>query len=343
MSRLHLFSVVLLFVAFLPQKYEGCEHCYTTKEINDGVSQARKLLLVAPSLKKNVTSLSDKITFLDVHMTLALTEVRSSIPKLLGQAYALNGDTDDVAYFAAHASVPGKPYNEYFGIVSTIDVYGHNIRHGQMSASSVMVANLGDGSKETYNSIRVGWMVSPELYGDSYAHFYTHWNGDGYGRKGCYNMECPGFQLEQGSKVAPGAIITKAPTTGGSHHTITVKLFKERSSKNWWVYYGMDNDTPTAVGYYPGNLFAGLAEKASDIAFGGESRARRSLPTPPMGSGFLPSPSAASMSNLQFVDQDGQSIPISSDLPVIAEKPKCYYVSPIVGAKFFFGGPAGCF
>ena len=106
----------------------------------------------------------------------------------------------------------------------------------------------------------------------------------------------------------------------------------------------MDNDTPTAVGYYPGNLFAGLAEKASGIAFGGESRARRSLPTPPMGSGFLPSPSAASsMSNLQFVDQDGQSIPISSDLPVIADKPKCYYVSPIVGAKFFFGGPAGCF
>jgi len=67
-------------------------------KINDGVSQARKLLLVAPSLKKNGTSLSDKITFLDVHMTLALTEVRSSIPKLLGQAYALNGDTDDVAY-----------------------------------------------------------------------------------------------------------------------------------------------------------------------------------------------------------------------------------------------------
>ena len=67
-------------------------------KINDGVSQARKLLLVAPSLKKNDTSLSDKITFLDVHMTLALTEVRSSIPKLLGQAYALNGGPDDVAY-----------------------------------------------------------------------------------------------------------------------------------------------------------------------------------------------------------------------------------------------------
>lgn len=68
--------------------------------------------------------------------------------------------------FAGHASVPGKPYNEYFGIIATIDVYGHNIRHGQMSASSVMVANLGDGSNETYNSIRVGWMVitDPHLH-----------------------------------------------------------------------------------------------------------------------------------------------------------------------------------
>lgn len=109
------------------------------------------------------------------------------------------------------------------------------------------------------------------------------------------------------------------------------------------MYYGIDKDTPTAIGYYPANLFAGLAEKANGIAFGGESRARRSLRTPPMGSGSLPSPNAASMADLQFVEQDGQSNPITSDLPVIAEKPKCYYVSPIVGGKFFFGGPAGCF
>jgi hypothetical protein len=76
------------------------------------------------------------------------------------------------------------------------------------------------------------------------------------------------------------------------------------------VYCGIDNDTPTAIGYYPTNLLAGLATKASGIAFGGLSRARRSLPTPPMGSGYLPSENAASISNLQFVDQDGQSTPL---------------------------------
>ncbi|TVU28401.1 hypothetical protein EJB05_19918, partial [Eragrostis curvula] len=183
--------------------------------------------------------------------------------------------------------------------------------------------------------------VSPELYGDSNTHFYTHWDGDWNMARGCYNTDCPGFQLEKGSKIAPGAIIPHGFSADGSRHTITVKVFKEQSSQNWWVYCGIDNDTPTAIGYYPANLFAGLAKKGDGIAFGGESRARRSLPTPPMGNGFLPSENAASIANIQFVDKDGQIIPISLDLPVMAQSPKCYYVTPIVGAKFFYGGPAG--
>lgn len=120
-------------------------------------------------------------------------------------------------------------------------------------------------------------------------------------------------------------------------------MFKEKSSGNWWLYCGINDDTPTAVGYYPANLFTTLAEKANGIAFSGETISRRSVPTPPMGSGSLPSENAASFSNLQFVDKDGQAALIQSDLPTVARNPKCYYVSPIIGAKFFYGGPAGCF
>jgi hypothetical protein len=109
------------------------------------------------------------------------------------------------------------------------------------------------------------------------------------------------------------------------------------------LYCGINGATPTAVGHYPANLFTTLAAKANSIGFGGETYAKRGLPTPPMGSGSLPSEHAASFSNLQFVDQDGQASLIKSDLPVIAKTPKCYYVSPIIGAKFFYGGPAGCF
>jgi hypothetical protein len=65
---------------------------------------------------------------------------------------------------AAHASYPGKPYDEYYGFVATIDVYGYNISRGQMSVSAVWVANVGNWSKERYNSIQVGWMVINALY-----------------------------------------------------------------------------------------------------------------------------------------------------------------------------------
>jgi hypothetical protein len=105
----------------------------------------------------------------------------------------------------------------------------------------------------------------------------------------------------------------------------------------------MNGETPTAVGYYPANLFTTLAANANSIAFGGESRATRSLPTPPMGSGSLPSEKAAFISNLQFVDRDGQATLIQSDLQIVADHPKCYYVSPIISSKFSFGGPSGCF
>lgn len=62
------------------------------------MSQSRKLLLGAPSLEKNDTSLSEKIAFADAHMTLTSTEMRNPIEMLLRQSDALNDATDDVVY-----------------------------------------------------------------------------------------------------------------------------------------------------------------------------------------------------------------------------------------------------
>jgi hypothetical protein len=55
---------------------------------------------------------------------------------------------------------------------------------------------------------------------------YTSKQADGYGKSGCYDRECPGFQLLEGSKITPGDIINSASTTGGSGHTITLSVFK---------------------------------------------------------------------------------------------------------------------
>ncbi|TVU31954.1 hypothetical protein EJB05_23666, partial [Eragrostis curvula] len=85
--------------------------------------------------------------------------------------------------FVAHSSFPGKPYDGYFGIIATIDVYGYNIAKGQLGGSSIWISNFGDGSKDNFNSIHIGWMVSPEIYGKSHTHFsYTvGFSGDIYG------------------------------------------------------------------------------------------------------------------------------------------------------------------
>jgi hypothetical protein len=110
------------------------------------------------------------------------------------------------------------------------------------------------------------------------------------------------------------------------------------------VYYGF-NTIPTGVGYFPRSLFTYLAEKANNVAFGAAVNNYKSLPTPPMGSGAFPNSGqgrAAAFTNLQFIDQDGDSSPIMADLPKLVTEEKCHSITPIDHAECFYGGPGGC-
>ncbi|KAL6606723.1 hypothetical protein ACP70R_042376 [Stipagrostis hirtigluma subsp. patula] len=343
MSRLSLLCLLLLSITCLPPQSEGCQDCSTIEERNDEMFQSENSVYMSPSLKQDVTSSSKgKRKSGDMHHKLVPEHNgTSSIHALIRHNNSSVDANDDlVVYFAAHSSFPGKPYKEYYGLAATVDVYGYKLSRGQMSTFTIWVANMGGGSMDNYNSIHVGWMVAPEIYGDSETHFYTHWTRWTW-EDWVLQHGLPWFLIGKGIKNSSRCYYTSCFWSGG----ISRDYYNQsaRSSGNWWVYYGLNNNTPTAVGYYPANIFTGLADKADEIAVGGESSATRSLSTPPMGYGSLPSENAASISNIQFIDQDGQSIPITSDLPIIAQKPKCYYVSPIVDAKFFFGGPAGCF
>jgi hypothetical protein len=93
------------------------------------------------------------------------------------------------------------------------------------------------------------------------------------------------------------------------------------------------------------SLFTYLAEKANQFSFGAFVYAERVLPTPPMGSGFHPGDGkgrAASFTDLQLIEKDGRSNPITTDLPVNVYNEKCYSITPIVHAGCFYGGPGGC-
>uniref|UniRef100_A0ACD5WP69 Uncharacterized protein n=2 Tax=Avena sativa TaxID=4498 RepID=A0ACD5WP69_AVESA len=249
-----------------------------------------------------------------------------------------------VYYYAAHNSLE-NPDDSYYGLHATTDVYGHELQRGQLSRTGIWVSHSGDGEKSSYNSISVGWHIYPEKYGDSHPHFFTYWTRDGYEKTGCYNMECPGFVAAAGAAVTPGARIHPVSNDKDGHlENVTLRVFKDDKTGDWWVYYDF-NSVPTAVGYYPMSLFTYLAKKANQFSFGAFVYAERVVPTPPMGSGVLPGDGkgrAAYLTDLRLIEKDGRSNPITTDLPINVYNDKCYFITPIVQAECFYGGPGGC-
>lgn len=60
----------------------------------------------------------------------------------------------------AHQTSVGGPNDNYYGLQAITDVYGHDLKTGQLSATIIWVHHTGDGGKSSLNTIQVGWHVS---------------------------------------------------------------------------------------------------------------------------------------------------------------------------------------
>uniref|UniRef100_A0A453A2Z6 Neprosin PEP catalytic domain-containing protein n=1 Tax=Aegilops tauschii subsp. strangulata TaxID=200361 RepID=A0A453A2Z6_AEGTS len=128
-----------------------------------------------------------------------------------------SGYEKDNPYHASHVTNAGS----YFGLVVTMDVYGYNLIHGQVSTTTITVGNLEGDFKSNEDAIWVGWQVYPNHYGDSRTRFFTLWTRDAYRTTGCFDMECPGFEQTRGAGLKPAAVIDPL-----SHHKITIKVLQ---------------------------------------------------------------------------------------------------------------------
>ncbi|KAJ3695715.1 hypothetical protein LUZ60_001092 [Juncus effusus] len=155
---------------------------------------------------------------------------------------------------------------------------------------------------------------------------------------GCYNTNCPGFNLAPDAKLAPGSVLPISTTQ--QKHTLTIKIAKEKDA--WSLYAGVDGSA-TYIGNWPDSLFIGLADKATDINFGGFTQSPNKILSPPMGSGYLSeSIGAATFKDVQFIDNQGNAYGIDWKLPSDVTVPTCYDIGDLENRQFAYGGPGGC-
>uniref|UniRef100_A0A0E0C1X8 Neprosin PEP catalytic domain-containing protein n=1 Tax=Oryza meridionalis TaxID=40149 RepID=A0A0E0C1X8_9ORYZ len=281
-----------------------------------------------PSLQEENNSLGQYLLHAAPNQKMMLYKTFMMSNSILTRKVVHDINSAKVSYFATHQST--GPNENYYGLRATMDVYGHELKPGQLSGGALWVSHFGDDGKlSSYNAVGAGWHIDPERYGDSRPHFYTSWT---------VLNEQTVLRLHQ-------VLASIDPVSDDkSLQSITVEVLLDMTSGDWWVYYGF-NSVPTGVGSYPKSLFTNMAEKANAIAFGGYVVTRRALPTPPMGSGSHPHTNksrAASLTNLGVINQDGNTNPINADLPTYMGNEQCYSITPVAQAECFYGGPGGC-
>ncbi|XP_058068200.1 protein neprosin-like [Magnolia sinica] len=192
--------------------------------------------------------------------------------------------------------------------------------------------------------------IYSDHYGDNKTRLYIYWTADGGVKTGCYDLLCSGF-IQVNPRFVLGGSLYPVSTYDGPQYTLTVKIYMDRPTQNWWLFI---QDLP--VGYWPISLFTNL-KFATKVQWMGQV-ANAQMTTvhiiTPMGSGHSPLSSlvdlgrAAFFKNIMYVDENGASVAPGFSANFVSTNPNCYHAqgydgSDIPGHGFylFYGGPQG--
>eukprot|EP00253_Pinus_taeda_P030921 PITA_30921 len=254
------------------------------------------------------------------------------------------------------ATVDRQGYEHEYGVaqfIPTAPIHGAsgglNVWQPNVDTSDDGIFSLGQfwvlNDSEQLESMEIGWIVNPNTYGDSRTRFFTYWTADGYGKTGCWNLNCPGFVLAPGSPAYPGSPMASVSTYDGEQPVLDIKVSKANDSWNLYV-------NEQLLGWWPASLFKNLRSSSNRVDYGGEvcfspgGSPGSQFTTTDMGSGHFPSEGfgrSAHIRDVQITDNNGQLIDIPGN--ATAGRPNCYNVSIEVdhqnGKHVYFGGPGG--
>ncbi|XP_074570460.1 protein neprosin-like [Curcuma longa] len=183
----------------------------------------------------------------------------------------------------AYAVLIGSGYN-YIGAKASLGIYNPRVEaDDEYSTCQIWLRHGGYNNSE---SIELGWMVNPSVFGDKTTRFFIYWTADSGKETGCFNLLCPGF-VHTSSEIALGAAFSHV-SGDGLQYEFSLEVWKDFDDERWWVVYG-----DTTVGYYPASLFGGLCRTATLVFFGGDVYSPRIWKSPhpstAMGSGSFAS------------------------------------------------------
>ncbi|KAL5071722.1 hypothetical protein RYX36_022609 [Vicia faba] len=227
----------------------------------------------------------------------------------------------------------------YLGGKGDIRVFSPSVeKDDEYSTAQVSLLN---GSYNDYECIESGWAVNPSVYGDRKTRLFVYWTADGSHETGCFDLTCPGF-IQTSNEIALGAAIYPIPTPGGLPYQITIYIYKDLITNNWWVQYGEN----TNIGYWPPEIFRAICYNAESVEWGGEVYSTTVGHTPhtktQMGNGQFSRGNSASILRMRVHD-NYPSLKIPEWVQYYSDEYNCYdfyYVSDYLeDPEFYYGGP----
>ncbi|KAL0010227.1 hypothetical protein SO802_005335, partial [Lithocarpus litseifolius] len=167
----------------------------------------------------------------------------------------------------------------FYGGRAILNVWNPVVYDGDFSVAQIWVSA---GPIGEVNIVEAGWRVNSP---DKKTRLFIYWTSKGYKRKGCYNLECPGF-VQVNHKVAFGSVIKPISRYSAQQFEIVITIYKSPDS-HWWLMYPNE-----AVGYWPVDIFEEFGDYATHINFGGKiynSKPGGIHTSTQMGSGRFPS------------------------------------------------------
>ncbi|XP_030503905.2 protein neprosin-like [Cannabis sativa] len=232
-----------------------------------------------------------------------------------------------------HAVLQTKPGGKYNGggVIMSLHGLATTIKP-HYSVSHMTIKNGPD-------TIQVGWMVNPGLYGDSHTHAFIFSQAGG---RSCFYTHCPGFVIVN-TEIPLDQVYKLLSKRGEAVYVTQFFIYRDAINGNWWLEYGKDG---TQIGFWPGRIFSSLNTGSNHVEWGGEAYTPPGQKPTRMGNGFRPrgdSRKDAFMDQITIIDESHKQV-IAANTQKFIDNVHLYNVMDwglkgSYGHVFSYGGP----